>query len=58
MHTVVTVISEQAGLNLASELLGHTDPKVTYSHNSTRLVRRKRLGGQRPRPPYLQRWRL
>jgi hypothetical protein len=24
-----TVINEQASLNLASELLGHTDPKVT-----------------------------
>ena len=30
--TVATVINEQASLNLASELLGHTDPKVTIEH--------------------------
>lgn len=26
------MINEQASLNLASELLGHTDPKVTIEH--------------------------
>lgn len=31
-RTVATVINEQASLNLASELLGHTDPKVTVEH--------------------------
>ena len=31
-RTVATVINEQASLNLASELLGHTDPKVTIEH--------------------------
>jgi integrase len=31
-RTVATVINEQASLNLASELLGHTDPKVTIDH--------------------------
>jgi integrase len=29
---VATVINEQASLNLAAELLGHTDPKVTIEH--------------------------
>jgi integrase len=31
-RTVATVINEQASLNLASELLGHTDPRVTVEH--------------------------
>ncbi|WP_205471262.1 tyrosine-type recombinase/integrase [Nocardioides sp. SYSU D00038] len=31
-RTVATVVNEQASLNLASELLGHTDPKVTVEH--------------------------
>jgi integrase len=31
-RTVATVINEQASLNLAAELLGHTDPKVTVEH--------------------------
>lgn len=31
-RTVATVVNEQASLNLASELLGHTDPKVTIEH--------------------------
>ncbi|MBA3781419.1 MAG: tyrosine-type recombinase/integrase [Nocardioides sp.] len=31
-RTVATVINEQASLNLASELLGHTDPRVTIEH--------------------------
>jgi integrase len=31
-RTVATVINEQASLNLAAELLGHTDPKVTIEH--------------------------
>lgn len=26
------MINEQASLNLASELLGHTDPKLTIEH--------------------------
>jgi hypothetical protein len=26
------VVNEQESLNLASELLGHTDPKVTVDH--------------------------
>lgn len=26
------MVNEQASLNLASELLGHTDPKVTIEH--------------------------
>ncbi len=33
-RTVATVINEQASLNLASELLGHTDPRVTSSTTS------------------------
>lgn len=28
-RTVATVINDQASVNLAAELLGHTDPKVT-----------------------------
>lgn len=28
-RTVATVINERASLNLAAELLGHTDPRVT-----------------------------
>lgn len=31
-RTVASVVNEQAGMNLASELLGHTDPKVTIEH--------------------------
>ncbi|MDQ3423719.1 MAG: site-specific integrase [Actinomycetota bacterium] len=31
-RTVATVINDQASLNLAAELLGHTDPKVTIEH--------------------------
>lgn len=31
-RTVATVINEQASLNLAAELLGHTDPRVTIEH--------------------------
>lgn len=31
-RTVATVINEQASVNLAAELLGHTDPKVTGEH--------------------------
>lgn len=31
-RTVATVINEQASLNLASELLGHTYPKLTIEH--------------------------
>lgn len=35
-RTVATLINEQASLNLASELLGHTDPKVTIEHHIRR----------------------
>jgi integrase len=31
-RTVATVINEQASVNLAAELLGHADPKVTIGH--------------------------
>jgi integrase len=31
-RTVATVINEQASVNLAAELLGHTDPRVTIEH--------------------------
>lgn len=31
-RTVATVVNGQASLNVASELLGHTDPKVTIEH--------------------------
>ena len=31
-RTVATVIDDQASVNLAAELLGHTDPKVTIEH--------------------------
>ena len=31
-RTVATVINDQASVNLAAELLGHTDPKVTIEH--------------------------
>lgn len=31
-RTVATAINEQAGVDLAAELLGHTDPKVTIKH--------------------------
>lgn len=31
-RTVATTINEQAGIELAAELLGHTDPKITMQH--------------------------
>jgi integrase len=31
-RTVATAINEQAGVELAAELLGHTDPKITIQH--------------------------
>ena len=31
-RTVATVINDQASVNLAAELLGHTDPRVTIEH--------------------------
>lgn len=31
-RTVATVINEQASVDLAAELLGHTDPKATIEH--------------------------
>lgn len=31
-RTVATVINQQAGVELAAELLGHTDPKITIQH--------------------------
>ncbi|WP_166880636.1 site-specific integrase [Salinibacterium sp. ZJ450] len=31
-RTVATVINELAGVDLAAELLGHTDPKITIQH--------------------------
>lgn len=31
-RTVATVVDEQAGADLAAELLGHTDPKITIQH--------------------------
>lgn len=31
-RTVATVVNEQAGVDLAAELLGHTDPKITIQH--------------------------
>ncbi|MBK0420291.1 site-specific integrase [Leucobacter sp. CSA1] len=31
-RTVVTAINEQGGVELAAELLGHTDPKITIQH--------------------------
>ena len=31
-RTVATAINEQAGVDLAAELLGHTDPKITIQH--------------------------
>jgi len=31
-RTVATVVNDQASVNLATELLGHTDPKVTFEH--------------------------
>ena len=36
-RTVATVINDQASVNLAAELLGHTDPRVTIEH----YIRRK-----------------
>jgi integrase len=38
-RTVATVINDQASVNLAAELLGHTDPKVTIEH----YIRRNEL---------------
>lgn len=35
-RTVATVINDQASVNLAAELLGHTDPKVTIEHDIRR----------------------
>jgi integrase len=31
-RTVATAINEQGGFELAAELLGHTDPKITIQH--------------------------
>lgn len=31
-RTVATAISQQAGVELAAEMLGHTDPKITIQH--------------------------
>ena len=31
-RTVATAINEHAGVELAAELLGHTDPKITVQH--------------------------
>ncbi|QBE48455.1 tyrosine-type recombinase/integrase [Leucobacter triazinivorans] len=31
-RTVATAINEQAGVDLAAELLGHTDPRITIQH--------------------------
>lgn len=31
-RTFATVINEQTGVDLAAELLGHTDPKITIQH--------------------------
>lgn len=31
-RTVATAINEQAGVELAAELLAHTDPKITIQH--------------------------
>jgi integrase len=31
-RTVATVVNEQAGVELAAELLGHTDPRITIQH--------------------------
>ncbi|MCO4263756.1 tyrosine-type recombinase/integrase [Pseudarthrobacter sp. MDT3-26] len=31
-RAVATAINEQAGVDLAAELLGHTDPKITLQH--------------------------
>lgn len=31
-RTVATAVNEQAGVDLAAELLGHTDPKITLQH--------------------------
>jgi len=33
-RTVATAINEQAGVELAASLLGHTDPKITLQHTS------------------------
>lgn len=38
-RTVATVVNEQASFNLASELLGHIDPKVTVEHYIRRTER-------------------
>jgi hypothetical protein len=37
------VVNGQASLNLASELLGHTDPKVTIEHYIRRREHMKSL---------------
>ncbi|MEO7373185.1 MAG: tyrosine-type recombinase/integrase, partial [Terrimesophilobacter sp.] len=29
-RTVATAINEQAGINLAAELLGHSDPRISF----------------------------
>lgn len=31
-RTVATAVNEEAGVNLAAELLGHSDPKITTDH--------------------------
>jgi integrase len=31
-RTVATAVNELAGVNLAAELLGHTDPRITIQH--------------------------
>jgi len=31
-RTVATTINEHVGVELAAELLGHTDPKITIQH--------------------------
>lgn len=31
-RSVATAINEHAGIELAAELLGHTDPKITIQH--------------------------
>jgi integrase len=31
-RTVATVVNAQAGVDLAAELLGHTDPSITIQH--------------------------
>lgn len=31
-RTVATALSTEAGVDLAAELLGHTDPRITLQH--------------------------